>query len=339
MKNHFKLLAVCAVFAFCACSNLPAPKSTFTFTANPLVPNYFTSDPAPMVVGNTLYLYTGHDECYEDRPGYEGKYGYNLTNWLAFSTKDMIHWNDYGVVLTPTDLAYGEGEAWAAQMLHYKGKYYYFVSMQAGEPYGTKVISVGVGDSPVGPFTDHIGAPLVSDDMTDNGPRGWWNDIDPTVLVDTDGSVWMSWGNGSCFLAKLTEDLKAIDGEIITLNVPQYIEGPWLAKRGDLYYLVYAGFGGRPQPGQGFGEVLNYAVAKSITGPWEFRGQLRGTSENSFTTHPAIVEFKGEWYLFTHDGTQVIDGVKGSGGRRSVIIERLEFDADGNMKPLPFFEK
>ena len=80
-------------------------------------------------------------------------------------------------------------------------------------------------------------------------------------------------------------------------------------------------------------------MAKSITGPWEFRGQLRGTSENSFTTHPAIVEFKGEWYLFTHDGTQVIDGVKGSGGRRSVIIERLEFDADGNMKPLPFFEK
>ena len=29
---------------------------------NPIVSNMYTADPAPMVYGNTLYLYTTHDE-------------------------------------------------------------------------------------------------------------------------------------------------------------------------------------------------------------------------------------------------------------------------------------
>lgn len=53
----------------------------------------------------------------------------------------------------------------------------------------TKAIGVAVSDSPTGPFIDAIGRPLVSDDMTSNGERGWWNDIDPTVLIDDDGTL------------------------------------------------------------------------------------------------------------------------------------------------------
>lgn len=29
--------------------------------------------------------------------------------------------------------------------------------------------------------------------MTPNGPRGWWNDIDPTALIDENGQAWLSW--------------------------------------------------------------------------------------------------------------------------------------------------
>lgn len=31
-------------------------------SSNPIMKNIYTADPAPMVVGDTLYLYTTHDE-------------------------------------------------------------------------------------------------------------------------------------------------------------------------------------------------------------------------------------------------------------------------------------
>ena len=36
---------------------------------NPFVQTWFTSDPAPLVVGDRLYVYTGHDEDGADSSG------------------------------------------------------------------------------------------------------------------------------------------------------------------------------------------------------------------------------------------------------------------------------
>ena len=62
---------------------------TFQDEGNPLIRSCYTADPAPVVFDGRLYLYTGHDECFEDSAGYEGLYGFNITNWLCFSTDDM----------------------------------------------------------------------------------------------------------------------------------------------------------------------------------------------------------------------------------------------------------
>ncbi|MDE6271282.1 MAG: family 43 glycosylhydrolase [Muribaculaceae bacterium] len=162
--------------------------------------------------------------------------------------------------------------------------------------------------------------------QTDNGARGWWNDIDPTVLIDGD-DAWLCWGNGTCFLAKLTPDMTAIDGEIRVLDLPRYVEGPWLHKKGDMYYLTYASMGqGR--------EAIAYATAPSMDGPWTPRGELTGMAENSFTIHPGIIEFNDGWYLFYHNATLELDGHPGAIGRRSVCVDTLMYDADGLMLPV-----
>ncbi len=51
---------------------------------NPIIKNIYTADPAPMVLGDTLYLYTTHDEdeLVNDF--------YTMYDWRCFSTKDMI---------------------------------------------------------------------------------------------------------------------------------------------------------------------------------------------------------------------------------------------------------
>lgn len=299
---------------------------TFVFAGNPLVRDKFTADPAPMVHDGRLYLYVGHDEYYEGQDTASGGKEFNITEWLCYSTDDMKTWTDHGSVLKPTDFKWAVGEAWASQVVEKDGKFYYYTTAQGGEPYVGKCVGVAVSDSPTGPFKDAIGKPLVSDDMTDNGARGWWNDIDPTVLIDGD-DAWLCWGNGTCFLAKLKPNMTEIDGEIEVIDLPRYVEGPWLHKKGDIYYLTYASIG----KGQ---ETISYATAPSMKGPWTPHGELTGPAENSFTIHPGIIEFNGEWYLFYHNASQEIDGHKGAIGRRSVCVDTLRYDADGLMLPV-----
>jgi hypothetical protein len=58
---------------------------------------------------------------------------------------------------------------------------------------------------------------------------------------------------------------------------------------------------------------------------------LTGGAENSFTIHPGIVEFKGQWYLFYHNGALTIGEVRGAGARRSVCVDYLYYNPDGKM--------
>ena len=317
--KRIALLALAVVSFACAGS-----QKSFVADGNPLIKDKFTADPAPMVHNGRLYLYVGHDEYYEGQDGASGGREFNITEWLCYSTKDMKKWVDHGSVLKPTDFKWAVGEAWASQVVEKNGKFYYFTTVQAGEPFTGKAVGVAVSDSPTGPFVDAIGKPLVHDKMTDNGARGWWNDIDPTVLIEGD-EAWLCWGNGTCFMAKLKPSLTELDGEIKVINLPRFVEGPWLHKKDDLYYLTYASMGrGR--------ETIAYATSKSMESPWEYRGVLTGEAENSFTIHPGIIEYKDKWYLFYHNAVLTIDGIKGAIGRRSVCVEELHYNEDGTMK-------
>ena len=64
------------------------------FHENPIIKNIYTADPAPMVYGDTLYLYTTHDEdeLINDF--------YTMEDWRCFSTKDMVNWEDHGVIFS-----------------------------------------------------------------------------------------------------------------------------------------------------------------------------------------------------------------------------------------------
>ena len=69
-------------------------------------------------------------------------------------------------------------------------------------------------------------------------------------------------------------------------------------------------------------------------GPWTYRGELTGSGKYSFTIHPGIARFKGDWYLFLHNATLAIGDLNGAIGRRAVTVEHLRHNADGTMKPV-----
>ena len=164
-----------------------------------------------------------------------------------------------------------------------------------------KAIAVAVSDKPTGPFRDARGSALVTNEMTPKGTHSW-EDIDPTVFTDDDGTTWLAWGNRQCYIAKLKPNMTEIDGPIREITPPHFEEGPWLHKRGKLYYLTYASLDRKTQRD----EHVSYSTATSLDGPWTHRGLLTGSGKYSFTIHPGIVQFKDNWYLFLHNAALTI---------------------------------
>ena len=125
----------------------------------PLFQTKYTADPSPLVVGDTLFLYTSHDASPEDIPDENEKNsaGFFMYDWLLWSTTDMVNWTEHGAVASLKEFPWRSREngAWAIQTVERNGKFYLYAPLHG---HG---IGVLVADSPYGPFRDPLGEPLV----------------------------------------------------------------------------------------------------------------------------------------------------------------------------------
>ena len=310
--NHCLLVWVICWFA--AIGKVAAQAdTTFMAKGNPVVTYKYLGDPAALVHDGTLYIYAGHDECPPPQQYYL------MNEWCILSTKDMKTFTEHSYKMQAKSFAWAKGEAWASQVIERNGKFYWYVTVEHKDIPG-KSIGVAVADSPVGPFKDARGSALVTNDMTTEYTKIGWDDIDPTVFIDDDGQAYLIWGNTQCYYAKLKENMTELDGPIVPVDLPRFTEAPWIHKRGEWYYLSYA---------SEFPEKICYAMSKSITGPWEYKGILNELAGNSNTNHQTIIEFNDEWYFIYHNGAI---SPHGCGFRRSVCIDRLYYNPDGTMQ-------
>jgi beta-xylosidase len=278
-------------------------------TGNPIIRHKFTADPTVISYKGRIYLFTGHDESPENYSGYV------LTEWLCFSSEDLIHWEEHQINFKPTDFAWAKRDAFASKALEHNGKVYLYVSLTHGVE--GEAIGVAVADSPMGPFKDARGSALITNNDLKSGGRNF----DPSVIIDDDGQAYIFWGKAVCYYGRLKPNLIEIDGEIKTINLPKFQEGAHLHKRNGWYYLSF----GYDHP-----EKVAYVMSRSIHGPWEFKGILNEVPGNCETNRPGIIDYKGHSYFFYHNGTLP----KGGSYRRSVCIDKLCYNEDGSMKPI-----
>lgn len=327
---------------------------------NPLVGDSDTGDyqyggdPSVLVDGDTVYLYTGHDLSTDS----EVKRAiYNIPEYVCYSTKDMKNWKSEGTVMKVStdevDWVTSSTTAWASQVVKHRdgeaGKdrcYLYYCSWDKTSS-GKQSIGVAVADSPTGPFKD-IGKPLVQGTLTEP-QRSNWDDIDPTVWVETDDSGeehrYLAWGNSQYYICELNEDMISVkdlngDGKITCGMTPEeadvlhhqtgltsFTEAPWIYRRKDAegkyygkYYLFYA---------YGWRERMAYATTDDLlTGSWKFGSVLMPPTATSNTNHMAVFDFKGKTYFAYHNGS--LPG--GNGYRRSACITELRFDDKGKVE-------
>ena len=102
---------------------LVASNVNVCYATNPIVQTLYTTDPAPMVYGDTCYVYTGHDE--------DGDTYYDMRDWRCYSTQDMVNWTDHGSPLSLSTFSWAKSDAWAAQTIERDGKFYCYVPVTA----------------------------------------------------------------------------------------------------------------------------------------------------------------------------------------------------------------
>lgn len=290
---------------------------------NPIIQTVYTSDPSPLVYNDTLFLYTGHDEDEATEAGFIMK------DYLCFSTTDMVNWTHHGAVFHVDSLEWTTPlNANAAEVSYRNGKFYYYISPWSALQDGGDCIAVGVADSPYGYFKDALGKPLISPSQT-NYSGHLWEDIDPTVLIDDDGQAYMYWGNNALYAVKLNEDMISYSGEIITFDIKDeeafgsdFEEAPWIFKRNDIYYLIYAAH---------IPEAIYYSTSSSPLGPWKYGGvMMDALAQGSIGNHPGVAEYKDNWYFFYMNQ----DLPDGHGKRRAVNVIQFDFNPDGSIPNL-----
>ena len=282
---------------------------TFESNGNPLIRHKHTADPSVLVEGDTLWLFAGHDM--------EGNQtNYVMRDWLLYSTTDMRHWTEHPSPLHIDAFKWAVShQAYAAHPVKRGNKYYYYVSTNwCG-------IGVAVADKITGPYTDALGKPLLTN-ADCFASKHSWACIDPAIFVDDDNTPYIVWGNRECYYAKLKESMTEIDGPVHRIDVPDFTEAPWMHKYNGKYYLTYA---------SQWPEKIAYAIADRIEGPYKPMGIISEIAGNSNTTHPAIVQFKQQWYFFSHNG-----GLPDGGSySRSIIAEPMSYDAEGRINFIP----
>ena len=316
----------------------------------------YGGDPSVLVDGDTVYLYVGHDNSTDSEVN---RAIYNMDSWLCYSTKDMKNWKYEGPIMKAdkgsVTWASTDTSAWAAQVAKHKNpntgkdRYYLYYCTWDATSQGKQSIGVAVADKPTGPFKD-IGKPLVKGTLTTPQSSNW-DDIDPTVWVDTDSKGvehrYLAWGNSRLYICELNEDMISVkdingDGKITcgesskaadilyrSGSLTMYTEAPWIYRRQDAkgnyygnYYLFYA---------SQWREKMAYVTTSDLmNGKWSDRQVIMSPTATSNTNHMAVFDFKGKTYFVYHNGSLP----KGNGYRRSPCIRELTFKEDGSVVPM-----
>jgi hypothetical protein len=200
---------------------------------------------------------------------------------------------------------------WAPDAVFKDGKYYFYFPAIAKS--GGFRIGVAIADQPYGPFKPQA-TPI-------EGVKG----IDPSVLIDEDGSAYLYYSLDKIFVARLKPNMLEIEGEPKVFdNLPKkgLQEGPFVFERNGVYYLTYPHVANKT-------ERLEYATSSSPMGPFKWAGVILDEAESGcWTVHHSILDYQGQWYLFYHDK----DLSPSFDKNRAIRADKLFFNADGTIR-------
>lgn len=283
--------------------------------ANPYLPNWeYIPDGEPRVFGDRIYVYGSHDR--KDSIDF---CDYKLKVWSA-PVSDPTKWVCHGDIFrsrdghdSPSDVDWTDELLFAPDVVERGGKYYLYAYIVNAKG------CVAVADRPEGPFRLLSRYEYDIPNHYDNGTF-----IDPGVLVDDDGRVYIYCGYQGSYMCELKDNMyEAVPGSykldiIPTAEPHRFFEACSPRKINGTYYLIYS-----PQRGS----CLDYATSDSPTGPFSYRGTIidNGIDFPGGNDHGSVCCVNGQWYIFYHRMTN------GTIMSRRGCVERIEILPDGTI--------
>ena len=281
-------------------------------------------------------------------------YGTGNNNIAAIYSDDyMATWKSGGYnrgnVLDLSSFPWAKNCIWAPGAIKHGDKYY-LVFAANNVPDNSRVggIGIGVSDHPGGPFTPVPGSNqglIIDQSLYGITEEDDWNTfravfedkpnlIDACLFEDEDGEIYLYYGGGRyCGVCRMKEDLSGVrafpDGDmykVITAGLNDYVEGPFMIKRGGTYYMMYS------KGSWGDGSYAScYAKADSPIGPFYDSKQITRSSPDDYPYkgpgHNSAVYLPESnlWLICYHRWDR-------DDAYRTPCIERMAFDDNGDIR-------
>jgi len=216
-------------------------------------------------------------------------------------SRDLVNWETVGAVFQERP-EWSTGNYWAPEIAEHRGRFFvYYVGHKKDGPL---CVAVATAARPAGPYMDH--GPLVCQDA---------GAIDPVPVTNEMGERYLIWkedGNSRNQPTPLWAQKLSLDGtklvgekqEILRNDAKweaQLIEGPYVLRRGDYFYLFYSG---NACCGRECNYALGVARSRTLLGPWEKNSAnpiLAGNETWKCPGHGSIVtDQRGRTFLFYH---------------------------------------
>ena len=317
---------------------------------NPLLTNVFCADPTSVEYEGRLYVYGTRDhQQYLEKGDSDNTYE-RIKSFVIMSTDDMTNWRYEGEINT-VEIAPWIIASWAPSItsrVEEDGKthfYLYFSNSGAG-------VGVLTATHPAGPWTDPLGKPLISAGM--EGLEDCPNPFDPGVVIDDDGTGWLSFGGGtakggskympgSTRIVQLGGDMLSLGSDFAVIPAPYFFEASELNYINGTYIYTYNNswetrlewdrdqlLSAPPACS------MSYMTTNTPLDPesWEYRGYyLRNPGElNMFysNNHTHLHRFNGTYYLLYH--TLVLQSELGiTKGFRSIGVNEVLVNEEKTM--------
>ena len=290
------------------------------FAQNPIVPNKGLNDPHIHIFNDTAYVYASHDKSADNKK-------FIMEDWWIWSSPDLVNWTKRSV-LNPKETYIGKGfeSCWATDVGAKNGKYYWYFS-ESNQQTG-----VVVGDSPVGPWKEPLGKPLLTSDLTPT------DEYDMAIFEDN-GAHYIIFGVWDYYIAKLNEDMISLAEKPrkIVINNPKgpyNLDGknkekptddkPFVHKYKGKFYLSWGCF---------------YAMADNVYGPYDYKDSVikkesfaKGYEAPTWPTgflqgrHGSFFQWHNQWYYAYCDMSQT-----GNRYFRDTFISYVHYKENGEM--------
>ena len=287
---------------------------------NPIVPNQGLNDPHIHIFNDTAYVYASHDKSANNKK-------FIMEDWWIWSSPDLVNWTKKSV-LKPQDTYIGKDftSCWATDVAYKNGKYYWYFSE------GNQQTGVVVGDSPVGPWRDPLGKPLLMSELTPT-------DEYDMAIFEENGAHYIIFGVWEYYIAKLNDDMISLAEKPKKLIVnnprgPYNLDGknlekptddkPFVHKYNGKYYLSWGCF---------------YAMADNLYGPYYYKDTVikqesfaEGYDAPTWPTgflqgrHGSFFEWNNQWYYAYCDISQT-----GNRYFRDTFISYVHYKENGEM--------